>query len=486
MNKKNQLFLGIIILSAGLWIVSPISQPVFSQEATSKEMAHDDHDHESSDLDGPGQEETQSNGQDHVESTEIDSKADDAEHDEVGHEDSSHVDAGHEEAGHEEAAHEEAAHEEAGHEEAGQDEVGHEGHDHSESSMLTVPESIRAESGFSTAVAGPGVLLKQIMLHGEVTMNFDRLAHVTPRVPGVVREIVRDLGDTVKAGDILAVIDSRELAANRADFMAASERYQAAKFRFEQEEKLWNKKISSEQEYLDAKVAFAEAKIVKDSAENSLRALGLSSGDMESFDGDLPQSFTRYEIRSSIAGTIVEKRIVPGEKLAEDAIPFIIADMSTVWVDFAVFQNDLPLIKPGLGVIISHPELEDRVAAISYVSPMIDPETRTALARVELSDGSGLHKPGMFVTGLIVIEEIPVAVLVPKTAVQTIGQETVVFIEEGTGFTSAPVTVGRMDRSNLEILSGLRPGQNYQVGGAFDLKAEIVTGSLDPHAGHGH
>ena len=150
-------------------------------------------------------------------------------------------------------------------------------HENEEQAIALTPEQIR-DIGLETAVAGPGVIETVIRLFGEIRVNQDRMAHVVPRVEGVVAEVKKTLGDTVKAGEVIAVIESRELADAKADFLAAIERYEMAKWAFGREEKLWNEKISSEQDYLDRRQGLTETRIALRSAEQKLHAIGFEIG----------------------------------------------------------------------------------------------------------------------------------------------------------------------------------------------------------------
>lgn len=130
--------------------------------------------------------------------------------------------------------------------------------------------------GVGTDVAGQGRLRIEVVLPGEVALNADRVAHVVPRVSGVVREVRKNLGDTVLRGEIMAVLESRELADSTAALLAARERVNLAQSNFAREEQLWQKKISPEQDYIQAKNALAEAGIELRTTEQKLRALGFS------------------------------------------------------------------------------------------------------------------------------------------------------------------------------------------------------------------
>ena len=365
---------------------------------------------------------------------------------------------------------------EAGHDHA---EAGEDGHDHGADGGIR-------DGIIQKAVAGAGVLNLFIHAPGELTLNTDRVAHISPKIPGFVREIRVKMGDAVQAGDVLAVIDSSGLADGKGEYLAAVERLSLAQARYDQEAALRKKKITSEQEYLDAKSVLAEAVIGTRSARQKLMALGFSREYLDKLHQQPESSFIKYEIKAPIDGVIIEKHLVLGENLNEDTTPFTLADMSRLWVDLHIYQKDLSAVKEGLPVIIMADDGRELACELSYISPVIDEESRTVLARAELWNPDRMWRPGVFVSGRIAVDKAPVEILIPKTAVQTLGEETVVFLATEKGYPSQPVVTGRNDAMNIEILSGLRPGQQYVSQGSFELKAKTVMSSMDPHAGHGH
>ena len=120
------------------------------------------------------------------------------------------------------------------------------------------------------------------------------------------------------------------------------------------------------------------------------------------------------------------------------------------------------------------------------VTPFVEEATRSATARLVLDNNDGRWMPGTFVTGLVILSEDDIPLVVPKDAVQALQGKSIVFGEHEGGFEMTPVTTGRSDRENIEILSGLKAGTPYVAKGAFKLKATIVTSNLGSHAGHGH
>jgi cobalt-zinc-cadmium efflux system membrane fusion protein len=360
-------------------------------------------------------------------------------------------------------------------------------HDESETA-IRLSEQERKDVGIELAVASPGNLHVQTTLFGEVLLNRDKMAHVVPLVPGVVREIRKSPGDDVEAGQVMAVIHSQELSGARAAFLTARARRELAEITSKREEGLWKKKITSEQEYLEARQGLAEAIIDMEAIEQTLRALGLSDKEVKKLHtSNQPLDLTRYAIKAPIAGTVINQEISIGERVDDDKEVFIIADLSSVWVDLKVPQKSLPYVRKGDKVMVlaqtGRPSVE---GIVSYVSPIVGEQTRTSLARIILSNPRGEWRPGLFVTAELTIHEETVPLLVSKAAVQRLDGETVVFVETEEGFESRPVATGRSNSTHLEVLSGLNTGETYVAKGAFDLKAKIITSDLDTHAGHGH
>ena len=441
---------------------------------------------------GGGREETEVAADSHGEACDDDHGADArAETDgDAGHEGHDHgeepaeID---EHAGHDHGEEPAEIDEHAGHDH-GEAEDADDGDDHAEEgALIRMSERELEECGVTMAVAGPGWLSRQVVLPGEVRMNGDRLVHLVPRVPGIVIEVRKTLGDRVRAGDVLAVIESNELADARVDFLAARERLTLAESNFAREKNLWEKEITSEQEYLDARSKLTEARIEFRSSEQKLYALGLTEGEVAKMNGDGEEVFTRYEVRAPFAGTVVDRHITLGEKVGDDSEIFLVADLSTVWVDLSITQKDFPFVVKGVEVTVSAGYgVPDAGGAIDYVSPVLGETTRTATARIVLPNPDGLWRPGLFVSANIEVAETEVPVMIPRTAAQNLDEEWVVFVEEDGGFEPVPVTLGRNDEDRVEVLAGLRAGQRYVSEGAFECKAKVVTSNIDPHAGHGH
>jgi len=358
---------------------------------------------------------------------------------------------------------------------------------HTPGELVRISDLQRTKLDIKFGTAGPGRLLTTIELPGEIVMDADHLAHIMPLLPGVVREVRKKLGEIVRRGDVMAVIDSRELADAKAAYLATSERVALAEATFTREEQLWEKGISAKQEYLDAKKRLSEAKIEHRSAEQKLLFFGFSEALIKDLQKHPDRSLIRYVITAPLNGTVVQKHITLGEKVSDDTEIFTIADLSHVWVDLSVPQKDLVSIKKGQRTLIwlgfSTPDAEGK---ISYVSPMVNRKTRTALARVVLPNPDRRWRPGLFVKARISVGEVQLPLVVPKEALQRLENENVVFVEAKGGYEPRHVSVGRSDGSNVEILSGLFAGERYVAKGGFELKAVMMTRDMGAHAGHGH
>ncbi len=368
------------------------------------------------------------------------------------------------------------------------DEEGHD-HDHgadgkdSHQKLIRLSDEAVKEEGIQVSPAGPGTLQISVSLPGEVAINADRMAHIVPRLGGIVREVRKKAGDTVSAGEVMAVMESRELAEAKAKYLAALKRLELAKSNFTRFETLWKKEAIPEKQYLEFKNALDEAEIERDSSEQKLRAVGFLEDFLEKLPQQSAASLSRYEIEAPFEGTVINKHITLGEMLKEDGDAFIIADLSTVWVNIQVYPKDLSHVREGQRVIISPGNgIPDTQGAIEFVEPVVGDKTRAAVARVVLPNPEKKWRPGLFVTAKVVVESVDVPMLVPKTALKTIEGKPVVFVRENKGFEPRTVKTGKSDGSHVEIVAGLQAGERFASDGSFLLKAEAGKGE----AGHEH
>ena len=385
-----------------------------------------------------------------------------------------------EEAGH---AHREGEKEEAGHasKDGGhKDEHGHgahnegEEHDEHEERRLKLTEEQMRKAGIAVQAAGPAKLQAAAEFPGEIRFNEDRTAHVVPRLAGVAEQVAANLGQSVNKGQVLAVIASTSLAEQRSELLTAQRRRASARVTFEREKKLWQEKISAEQDYLQAQSELQEADIAVQNATQKLAAVGATGS---------ASGLNRFEIRAPFDGTVVEKHLTLGEAVKEDASIFTISDLRTVWAEFSVAPKDLATVRVGQRVKVSSTAFQSEVeGTISYVGALLGEQTRTARARVTLTNPEGAWRPGLFVTVSVYGENQEVSLALPADAVQSIENEPMVFKAVPGGFEASPVKIGRSDGRTVEVLGGLEPGEQVASKNTFVLKSELGKAS----AGHEH
>ena len=187
------------------------------------------------------------------------------------------------------------------------------------------------------------------------------------------------------------------------------------------------------------------------------------------------ESLSGYVVPAPMGGTIVARPASPGAAVDQATVLYTVTDLSSVWLDFPIYVEQLGRIRRGQRVHIrteGGPAIST-TGAISYVGPLLDVDTRTTYARVVLPNRDGRWQPGRLVTAVVVVERITVPVAVPEDAIVRVGTGAAVFRADSTGFEVQPVTLGRSDGTTTEIISGLERGARIVARNAFWLKAEL-------------
>jgi cobalt-zinc-cadmium efflux system membrane fusion protein len=332
---------------------------------------------------------------------------------------------------------------------------------------VTMDEATARNAGIAVVTAAPARIRSVRHLQGEIHFNQDRLVRVVPRLAGVVTKARANLGDRVRSGDVLAVLESQALGDLKSEFYAVRQRLALARTSAEREKRLWEEKISAEQDYLASRQALAEAEIAHRNASQRLAALGAPP------DAD-GANLAQLEIRSPIDGVVIEKRVATGEAVAAEANIYVIADLSSVWAEVTLYPADLAAVKLGQKVTVRAGELNASAeGVIAYVGALLGEQTRTAKARITLPNPGQRWRPGLFVTVDLVQEEREVPIAVPVEAIQSLRDWKVVFARFGDVFEARPVELGRSDGKLVEVVSGLAAGQPVATANSFVLKADL-------------
>lgn len=330
-----------------------------------------------------------------------------------------------------------------------------------------------AATGIDMAPVMSGALIKEIAVPGRIAINANAQAKIVPKLAGTVAKVTKQIGDMVAEGEVIATLESREIADAKGEYLAARRTEELAKSTFKREERLWKQKVTAEQEYLNAKNAHQEALIKLDLAHQRLHTIGLSEEEIAKLpSASDEENYRFYDIRSPIAGRVIARDIVMGQIVGTDREAFSIADLATVWVEISISPADLSFAKEGQDVRVSTAG-KTAMAKVVAINPAIDAETRSAKIIATLDNAGGQWRLGDFVNAQLISGKLDVPLIVPREALQTVKGQKVVFVNDGPGFRMRPVTIGREDSTNAEILSGLEFGETVATSNTFTLKAEL-------------
>lgn len=326
-------------------------------------------------------------------------------------------------------------------------------------------------SGIEISTAGPANIHTTLSLTGEIQLNADKSVHVVPRLSGIVELVAANAGDKVRKGQVLAVISSQSIADQRSDLMAAQKRATLSQVTYDREKKLWEGKISAEQDYLQARQEMQEANINLQKAQQKLQSLGASQGSSNS-------NLTRYEIKAPIDGVITDKKISAGQVVNGDEGIFVVADLSTVWAEMTIYAKDISTVKVGQKVLVKASAFEEQtVGTVAYVSALVGEQSRTAMARIVLQNPKRIWLPGLPVNIELSTEQLTVPLAVSVEGLQTMGDDMVVFGRYGEYFEERPIELGRRDDKYVEVLHGLKSGEKYAAENSYLVKAELGKAS---------
>ncbi len=321
-------------------------------------------------------------------------------------------------------------------------------------------------------LSGIGVTLKAT---GEIGPNQNRFVVVSPRMPGVAKEVLVDWGDRVKKGQVLAILDSIELGQARADYKKAKAMLKLAKKNYQREKSLYRQNICSKKQFLEAETDYEQAQIELKALRERLKLMGLHENSMlNAPEGNVSSLFT---IAAPFDGTVIEKKVAVGE-LKDAFTPIVtISDLTHIWVWFDIYEKDITKVKVGNRVIISVASYPDEQfeGLVTYIGATVNEKTRTVKVRAEVDNSHEKLKPGMFAKVLLQVETRGDSIMLPEEAVQSDGQKDFVFVPLREGlFLRRDVNLGARVDGYLKVISGLSRNDKVVVKGGFLLKSEIM------------
>lgn len=362
-------------------------------------------------------------------------------------------------------------------EKPGEHKEGEVGHGEEESLKLSV-EAIEA-AGIKVEELAAQEISEQLIVTATIRPNQDRITHVAPRVPGRIVKVHVNLGDRVKAGQVLAVLDSLDVGEAHSGYLQAKTQLAVAKADFERAEKLHSDQIIAQKDHLRAHAEYEKAKASFAAAGDKLRMLGV--GTTPADDG---RAVSTFPLTTPFAGTVIEKHAILGELAQPDKLIFTVADLSKLWIEANLFEKDLGRVKTGAEAEVTVAAYPDQVfrGKLTYIAAMVDKETRTIQARLEVANPDGRLKPEMFASAAIRTGGKGRGLLLPEDAVVLMDGKATVFIEERGGFEPRTVELGDRLRGRVVIKAGLQAGERVVTAGTFALKARVQKSLL----GEGH
>jgi cobalt-zinc-cadmium efflux system membrane fusion protein len=325
-------------------------------------------------------------------------------------------------------------------------------------------------AGIETTAARGGEAGAEVVAPATIAYDATRLARVNARAPGVVRAIRAEMGERVRPGSPLATIESAALGSDRSRLQAVRSRLTAAEAAYRREKDLFEKGISAQKDLLAAEQEWEAARAESASAQAALGMVGGGAGG-----GGV------YTLAAPIAGIVTERNATIGFLVASEDVLFEIADVSTMWAEIAVREDQLSDVATGQRVIITVDGISDREfsGTIAVISSKLDPRTRTATARVALQNPEGLLRANMFGRARIQTGGRGMSVLVPREAVQRSREDHVVFVPIRDGvYQARTVRVLGGDGGLVTIEGAIRAGDFVVTKGSFLLKTETLKESI--------
>ena len=377
------------------------------------------------------------------------------------------------------------------------------------------PESVE-KAGVDITVVEEGPMRDAIAAAGEVTFAATHVAHLTSRVPGTLTHVRAGIGDRVQAGQVLALVDAAAVGQAKSQLLQAVSTVQLAEKNFSRLNKLADG--IGRKQMQEAEAALQEANIGVVTARQALVNLGFDVP--EDVEGRDPQQLIddlRFlglptDLAASLAadtktanlmpivapqaGEIVQTHVVAGEVVASDTTLFTIAEPDRMWLTLNVPAEQARFVERGQQVEFTTDDGSQTAAgAIEWISPAVDPKTRTLQARVPLDNRQSKLRDQTYGTAQIVLREELSAIIVPKIAVHSTGDAHVIFVRDKNYFDeNAPklfhvrqVRLGAKNQTHVELLAGALPGEVIASQGSAALVAQLLRSQLGAGCGcHGH
>ncbi|BCA56153.1 putative Heavy metal efflux system, membrane fusion protein [Nitrospira sp. KM1] len=342
------------------------------------------------------------------------------------------------------------------------------------------PEEV-ASAGLEIHTVARGEFRTHRDFPGTVVPNQHALAEITTLVRGRVVDVYADLGQQVKAGDLLAMLYSGDLGIAQSAYLKANARLYVAEQSYERAKMLLAEKVIGLAEAQKRKGEMLSLRAEKREARDRLELYGMSEEQIRRLERD--NTIRSYvPIMAPFDGRIILRNLTKGEVVETTEKLFTVADLSEVWVLANIPEKDIPYIhqdnspvKQSVEVLVNAYPNRIFHGTITYVGDVLDVATRTMNLRLELANQDKKLKPEMFATIRVYSDPEPNALAVPEAAVQRDRDRRFVFVQrDAQSFEARDVSLGESNGRDVKITDGLREGEQIVVKGAFVLKSELL------------
>ena len=334
-----------------------------------------------------------------------------------------------------------------------------------------------ARAGIKIEPVQTAPVTEGLSVPGTVTSNAYRDTKVNALVGGVARQVTAELGAQVTRGEPLAVIFSSELADAQMKLLSMRAMLEADHQKLVRTEKLVTLGAASRQELEEVTATHVGHATEVAAARQRLLLLGLSAKQVDALT-DAAHVVSEVTVPAPANGVVIARTVNPGQVVSAGLELFVVTDLTTVWVIGDLYEKDFPAVRVGSTAAITVPATNQTLRGrVAYIDPRVDPASRTAKIRVEVPNPSGNLRLGMFVTMNLETGSNQRMTVVPQTAVQAIGDKTVVYTPvegEEAKFTERPVKLGPSRGNLVQVLDGLKPGDKVVTNGSFFLRAEAT------------
>lgn len=309
-----------------------------------------------------------------------------------------------------------------------------------------------------------------VVVPARLAYDATRLGQINARSPGVVRALKVDVGSVVKKNDPLVVIESAAVGADRSRLKAAEARVAAMKKNHERVVALQQSGFSAERDVLAAEQDLETAKAERAALVASLSILGAASG-----------SGGSYTLSAPLSGVVTERNATVGKLVGLEEVLVEVVDTSVMWAELDVPEAELGQVALEQAVSLEIQSLAGRTfrGKITYLSPAIDPSTRTVRARAPMDNPDGALRANMFGHARITVSPSAVSVMVPDASVQRAKDVHLVFVRRADNeYETRRVELGVREGNLVEIRKGVRPGEEVVTTGSFLLKTETLKESI--------